>query len=345
MNKRTTFIAVLVLAIISIPLIFYFYKKENTAGLVKATDDISKKIIPDSSSYWAPPGIETVTDSLLKDKIIYGKELVAHTSKYFGPKGTINRITNGLNCQNCHLQAGTAVFANNFGSVASSYPLFRAREGKFETVTERVNDCFERSLNGKAIDTTGKEMDAIVAYLSFVGSNVEKGKKANGSGLKDLAFLDRAANPAKGKLVYVQKCQVCHQSNGEGVFNADTTEYTFPALWGKHSFNDAAGMYRLISFARYIKYNMPFGTTFKNPQLTDEEAWDVSAFVLSQPRPHVYEPKDWPDISMKPIDHPFGPYADNFSQLQHKYGPFKPIAEERKKTSSVIHEPGNKKHT
>jgi thiosulfate dehydrogenase len=37
-------------------------------------------------------------------------------------------------------------------------------------------------------------------------------------------------------------------------------------------------------------------------------------------------PKDWPDISKKPIDHPFGPYADGFSEKQHKLGPFKPIA-------------------
>jgi thiosulfate dehydrogenase len=31
---------------------------------------------------------------------------------------------------------------------------------------------------------------------------------------------------------------------------------------------------------------------------------------------------DWPIISKKPIDYPFGPYADSFSELQHKYGPF-----------------------
>jgi thiosulfate dehydrogenase len=42
-------------------------------------------------------------------------------------------------------------------------------------------------------------------------------------------------------------------------------------------------------------------------------------------------PKDWPDISKKPVDHPFGPYADAFTEKQHKYGPFKPIVEEQKK--------------
>jgi thiosulfate dehydrogenase len=77
---------------------------------------------------------------------------------------------------------------------------------------------------------------------------------------------------------------------------------------------------------------MPQGTTYANPQFTDEEAWDMAAFITSQPRSHVNEPKDWPDISKKPVDHPFGPYADNFSEQQHKYGPFKPIEAARKKT-------------
>jgi len=27
----------------------------------------------------------------------------------------------------------------------------------------------------------------------------------------------------------------------------------------------------------------------------------------------------------KPVDHPFGPYADDFNELVHKYGPFGPI--------------------
>lgn len=75
---------------------------------------------------------------------------------------------------------------------------------------------------------------------------------------------------------------------------------------------------------------MPFGEAgYYNPQLTNEEAWDVAAFVNSLPRPSKTFKEDWPDISKKPFDHPFGPYADTFSQQQHKYGPFKPIIKVR----------------
>lgn len=331
-KKLLFVIVVLVIGIVSVPMIFYFGNQPDIP-IIKVQDSVASntevKII--ASAFWIAPDINSITDSTQKVRTIYGKELIEHTSKYLGPKGSVLQISNGLNCQNCHLQAGTAVFGNNYGSVASLYPKFRARSGAVENIYKRVNDCFERSLNGKAIDTAGKEMQAIVAYINFLGTNVEKGKKAEGSGFKDLAYLDRAADVEKGLTVYTAKCQSCHQANGEGVYNADKTEFTFPALWGKNSFNDGAGLYRLSNFAKYVKYNMPLGVTYQNPQLTDEDAWDVAAYITSQTRPHITVPKDWPDKSKKPVDHPFGPYADNFSEKQHKYGPFKPIAEDQKK--------------
>ena len=279
----------------------------------------------DSVNYWTAADINYITDSMEKQQVVYGRELIAHTSKYLGPKGSVMKTANGMNCQNCHLQAGTAVFGNNFGSVASLYPKFRARRGAVETENERVNDCMERSLNGKHLDSNSREMHAMVAYFHFVGSNVPKGSKAPGSGLKDLPYIDRAGDTNKGKMVYITVCQSCHQSDGQGKQNETANEYIYPPLWGAHSFNDAAGMYRIGSIARYVKYNMPLGTNFKNPQLTDEQAWDVAAYIVSRPRPHINEPKDWPDISTKPVDYPFGPYADHLSEQQHKFGPFKPI--------------------
>ena len=79
---------------------------------------------------------------------------------------------------------------------------------------------------------------------------------------------------------------------------------------------------------------MPQGVNWDTPQLSDEEAWDVAAFVNSQQRPKKDLHLDWPKISGKPVDHPFGPYADNFTEQQHKYGPFEPIASARKRTKN-----------
>ncbi|TAE60983.1 MAG: cytochrome C [Bacteroidetes bacterium] len=277
-------------------------------------------------TFWQAPDIELVADASQKKQIEYGRDLIARTAAYLGPKGSVRHITNGMNCQNCHLDAGTRVFGNNYGAVASTYPKFRARSGGIEDIHKRVNDCIERSLNGQPLDTASAEMQAIRAYILFLGSNVPKGEKTPGSGLKALPYLDRAADPQAGEALYQAKCQSCHQQDGGGLPAPDGITYTYPPLWGKNSYNDGAGLYRLGNFARYIKYNMPLGATHDNPLLSDEEAWDIAAYVNSRPRPHKATPKDWPDISKKPIDHPFGPYADGFSEKQHKFGPFKPLA-------------------
>ena len=83
---------------------------------------------------------------------------------------------------------------------------------------------------------------------------------------------------------------------------------------------------------------MPFAATTNhfNPQLSNEEAWDVAAFVNTQPRPAKDLNKDWPDIKRKPFDHPFGPYADGFDEKQHKFGPFQPIEDLKNKNKKKL---------
>ncbi|MFN4144814.1 MAG: c-type cytochrome [Runella sp.] len=271
-----------------------------------------------------------------EEKLVrYGQELIAHTSEYLGPKGKVRAISNGMNCQNCHLKAGTQPWGNNYLAVESTYPKFRERSGTVESKIKRVNDCFERSLNGKALDSTSREMKAILTYIKWLGKDVPKKTAPKGSGIYKLKFLNRAADPEKGRIVYEQKCQSCHQANGEGVLAADGKSYTYPPLWGKNSYNIGAGLYRISNFAGYAKFNMPLGATYERPQLTDEEAWDVAAFVNSMPRPDKDLSQDWPNIAGKPFDHPFGPFADPFSEQQHKYGPFKPIKEWKDKNKNL----------
>jgi thiosulfate dehydrogenase len=124
----------------------------------------------------------------------YGYQLISNTAYYFGPKGKVLQITNGMNCQNCHLDGGTIPWGNNFSAVASTYPKYKERSGVIESMEKRVNDCMERSLNGKAIDSNSKEMKAFVAYIKWVGSDVPKGKTPKGSGIMNIDFLNRAAD-------------------------------------------------------------------------------------------------------------------------------------------------------
>ncbi len=283
-------------------------------------------------SLWLGP--DTMQLAYLNDDrealVRYGRELVHNTSAYFGPKGSVASITNGMDCENCHLDAGTKPWGNNYGAVWSTYPKFRERSGAVETAAKRVNDCFERSLNGRALDTTSHEMKAILAYMEWLGSGIKAKQKPKGSGIVELAFLDRPADTTNGAAIYTAKCMSCHQADGQGVFTTSGTTYQYPPLWGEHSYNIGAGLYRLSRFAGYVKANMPQGATWADPILTDKEAWDVAAFINSRQRPSRDLSKDWPKIAGKPLDHPFGPYADRFPEIQHKFGPFGPIAEARK---------------
>lgn len=305
-----------------------------TIQIISYEKRTSQRISALPASDWVAPSLylDVTLKGETREAVIYGNDLVARTAQYFGPQGQIAAITNGMNCQNCHLDAGKRSWGNNYSAVASTYPKFRDRSGSIESIPKRVNDCFERSLNGKPIDTNSREMKAIVAYIQWLGQTVPPGKKPIGSGIVNLDYLDRPASPEKGALVYTAKCQSCHGADGQGQLDPLGYGYAYPPLWGPQSYNTGAGMFRLSRLAGYVKDNMPFNqASHQAPALTDEEAWDVAAFVNSQPRPQKDISGDWPDISRKPVDHPFGPYTDGFSETQHKYGPFQPIVAARKK--------------
>jgi thiosulfate dehydrogenase len=144
-----------------------------------------------------------------------------------------------------------------------------------------------------------------------------------------MAELSRAADPKRGQPIFARVCASCHNTDGSGIRRGTAGTdlgYLNPPLWGADSFNDGAGMARIIMFANFIHFNMPHGTDYLDVRLSVEEAWDIAAYVLSQPRPHrAGLAHDFPDLLMKPVDAPYGPYADKFSALQHKYGPFAPI--------------------
>lgn len=321
---------VLIIFLLALIHVFDFSKVFNKRKKIKYSTETKASEIKTITGIWTAPDESLLESHPDKELIFYGKDLIANTSLYLGPKGKVQQSSNGMNCQNCHLDAGTKPFGNNYSAVASTYPKFRERSGTLENIYKRVNDCFERSLNGNALDTNSREMQAMAAYIYWLGKDVKKGEKPKGAGLTELVYLNRPADHVKGKTIYTQKCQSCHNENGEGKLKEDNLSYQYPPLWGANSYNIGAGLYRLSRFAGYVKSNMPLGASYDNPQLSDEEAWDVAAYVNSQQRPSKDLSKDWPKKSGKPVDQPFGPYADSFTETQHKYGPFEPIAQFKK---------------
>jgi len=272
--------------------------------------------------------------------IKYGHELFVNTPNYLGPNNENPEMVfagNNLSCNNCHLMGGTKPYSMPLIGIIQRFPQYRGRENKIGTIEERINGCFERSMNGQKLPTDSDEMKAMVKYLNFLSRYAPKDGKVKGEGYVNLEIPNRAVDLEHGKKIFETICFACHGPNGQGQKFPESSVYQYPPLWGDDSFNNGAGMNRVLTAAQFIKGNMPFGTDYENVVLTDEEAYDVAGYINSMDRPKKENlEKDFPDLLKKPVSTPYGPYADSFPVEQHKNGPFQPIFEYYKKNHNII---------
>jgi thiosulfate dehydrogenase len=286
--------------------------------------------VPGGARAWEVPNIDRLPDDAWARTVREGRALITETPQRIGPLAPdpAQRFAgNTLACQSCHLEAGTKQFGLPLIGVYGEFPQYRAREGRVATLEERVNGCIVRSLNGHALPVASAEMRAIIAYIGFLSAGLPTSAARDGRGAGAMELLDRPADPARGEAIFARVCAACHGPDGAGRSGNPPA----PALWGDGSFNDGAGMARLIVIANFVHNNMPYGTTWERPALAIEDAWDVAAFVLSRPRPHMQGlERDYPTLREKPVDAAFAPYADTFSAEQHRFGPFRPIVAARR---------------
>jgi thiosulfate dehydrogenase len=268
----------------------------------------------------------------------YGERLIRNTALELGSGQTdpARRFSgNNLACASCHLDSGRKPGTLSLTESASKYPAFSARDGIEADLADRINGCMQRSMNGRALHKDSVEMQSMVSYIEQLGRQHLAMSESRRAAEEPSAFVepDRKASVANGSKVYQIRCQLCHGPNGEGLkATAQLAEgYLFPPLWGPDSYNIGAGMARVLTAARFIKARMPLG----NPVLTDDEAFDVAAFMNAQERPGAANlDKDYPDLTRKPVDSPYPPYADSFSPEQHRLGPFAPIRAYYKKNKA-----------
>ena len=308
-----------------------FFSLAISAGLTSGAFAQSQKD-------WQAPDITKLPDDRYGQMVRQGMALMEATYKHIGPevKDVSKRYAgNNLACTSCHVDAGGRKFGNPWVGTFASFPQYRGREDAISTTEERINGCMERSLNGRKLPLDSVEMKAMTSYLHFLSTGIPVGAKLDGGGTLKLKALARAADPVAGKLVYASTCVACHGANGEGLRRGkvgDADGYQFPPLWGNDTYNNGAGMARVTLAAGFIKGNMPSGITHATAVLTDEQAFDVAAYVNSQPRPMKANlDADFPARKNKPVDAAFPLYTPGFSAEQHKFGPWQPIQMTREK--------------
>ena len=166
--------------------------------------------------------------------------------------------------------------------------------GAVVPIEDRVNYCFTRSLAGSKLPPDSREMQDIVAYLAFISKGVPYGEHVRGEGMPKMPAL--AGDSARGRPLFAENCARCHGGDGRG-------HGTDSCRCGARSRSASARRWRgQERAASFIRHNMPFDAP---GTLTDQQAFDVAAYMTSMPRPDSPgKENDWPDGGA-PADVPY----------------------------------------
>ena len=223
---------------------------------------------PEAGDRPMPPGP-------LGDAIRLGETLVRETTTHPLTKPYVG---NALNCGSCHLDGGKDPEAATFLGTATAYPAYSPREGRVITLEDRILNCFMRSCHGVRPPLGGEVSVAIAAYITWLSADqpvaMNPKRPAGPGAIRPLAPPARPADVERGRVVYAEKCADCHADDGRGRKKS-------PPVWGDRSYNQGAGLANPPQLAAWLKVAMPPD----DPDLTEQEAYDVAAFVDSHDRP------------------------------------------------------------
>lgn len=253
--------------------------------------EVARFVMPDDRAIAALPNAEAV---------LYGKRLLAETARLLP-----ENVGAAMNCNSCHLADGKVDRANGYVNTVNFYPRVMPRAGKEVDLTQRINGCFQRSMNGKPLAPESAEMQAMIAYMEWLGEGVAKDQRVD---IANAGQIDESLipDPVRGKAIYAQTCAACHGAEGEGMRDS-AGDILFPPLWGDESFNIGAGLARTYKAAQFVKHAMPPAMGLHAPLgqggvLSDQDAVDVSEYFTHMPRPDFAgKVNDWPN-GKKPKD-------------------------------------------
>lgn len=234
---------------------------------------IGHAMAADQGAAFQPP--ETMPAGPFGEMVAKGERIFQNTPAEAQPYAG-----NALACRNCHLDRGRLADSSPLWAGYVRFPQWRAKNRRVETLAQRLQDCFRYSMNGTPPPLDSEVLVALQSYMFWLASGAPTGGKMEGRGYPGLADPDRPPDPARGAQVFIERCALCHGADGQGIKVGD--RYAFPPLWGPQSYNWGSGMQRVPTLASFVKANMPLGL---GGSLTEQQAWDVAAFVDSRPRP------------------------------------------------------------
>ena len=243
--------------------------------MTRPPQDKTYKFHPQSPENFTPPPAAAIPAGPDGDMVWRGLQIFDDTQQH-----ARRYVGNALNCSNCHVDEGRQAGSAPMWAAYVDYPKYREKNNKVNTIEERIQGCFRFSMNGTPPAADSPEMKALVTYFRWLATGLPVGITPKGAGYPKLAQPPKPVDIQRGAAVYAANCSLCHGGDGNGYASGDTQ--VFPPLWGSRSFNWGAGMQGISTAAEFIKANMPYGA---GGTLSDQQAWDVAAFVVSHPRP------------------------------------------------------------
>ncbi|MCB1056813.1 MAG: c-type cytochrome, partial [Acidobacteria bacterium] len=153
-------------------------------------------------------------------------------------------VRSKLHCQSCHLNGGGNRDAAWWVDMWKVYQYPETTQ-----LQDRINGCFERSMNGRAVCSTkdgpadcekSPIMRSLIVYIKWLTDSYYH-YVPNGTPVRGYPpALVADGDAERGQRVFAQKCAFCHNVQGQGRYQNDS--YFRPALWGPDSFNACAGM-------------------------------------------------------------------------------------------------------
>jgi thiosulfate dehydrogenase len=232
--------------------------------------------------YFVPPSEAEMPEGPVGDAIKRGRNIFTDTPKY-APQYSGNSMA----CAQCHLDAGRRENAAPMWAAYVQYPKFRTKNMKINTLEERIAGCFNYSINaqdslaGKAPPPGDDVYKELMTYFYWLADGAPTGEDMRGGGFLKLKETKLSYDYNRGAKVYEQNCALCHGADGQGR-KEPNGKVRFPPLWGPEAYNWGAGMARVDNAAGFIKANMPLSKPYS---LSDQDAWDVAAYIDSHERP------------------------------------------------------------
>jgi thiosulfate dehydrogenase len=147
-----------------------------------ATTAAKPAAVSKETTRFTPPAESDLPSGPFGEMVRLGRDIFvdtrAHAADYVG---------NGLNCNNCHLDAGRLANSAPLWGAYGAYPQYRKKDGRVNTLGVRMQGCFRYSMNGKAPPLDSTEMVALETYAYWLASGAPVGAKLAGAGLRTRA--------------------------------------------------------------------------------------------------------------------------------------------------------------